>query len=112
MKTESNNHDFKATTEADNLLEVLDLMNPVPDVLVEKVMQKTKEVDRAPDKSIDYSKYFQIAVVFVAAILIGVVMGKNANNVFAQKKQNTDKKALMELREIHHLSEKNSFGLF
>ncbi len=112
MKTESNNPNFNAASATDELLEVLDFMTPVPDALVEKVMHKKDEINRVTNKSIDYSKYFQIAVVFVAAILIGVLMGKNANNVFAQKKNNTDNKALIELREIHHLSETNSFGLF
>lgn len=112
MKTESNNSNFNATSAIDELLEVLDFMTPVPDELVEKVMQKKDEINRVTNKSIDYAKYFQIAVVFVAAILIGVLMGKNANNALAQKKENTDNKALIELREIHHLSETNSFGLF
>ncbi|WP_321372718.1 hypothetical protein [uncultured Draconibacterium sp.] len=112
MKTESNNQNFNATSAVDNFLDVLDFMTPVPDELIEKVMQKKDGINRVSNRSIDFSKYFQIAVVFVAAILIGVLMGKNANNVFAQKKENTDNKALIELREIHHLSETNSFGLF
>ncbi|WP_297089614.1 hypothetical protein [uncultured Draconibacterium sp.] len=112
MKTESNNPDFNAISASDKLLEVLDFMAPAPGELVEKVMQKKDRITHVYDRSIDYSKYFQISVVFVAAILIGVLMGKNANKVFAQKKQNTNKKALIELRDIHHLSETNSFGLF
>lgn len=110
MKPESENKNFNATSEADKLLEVLELQASVPDDLVDRVMLRKNEINRLPLRRTDYSKYFQIAVVFIAAILIGVLMGKNANQALAQKKDNMEKRALIELREVHHLSDNNSFG--
>ncbi len=110
FESESQDQQNRIDRLTDEILSVLDMQVSVPDGLVDEVIQEKNKLTLIPSSKIDFSKYLQIAVVLVAAIFIGVLMGKNANTMFTQKKQNPDKKALIELRDKHHLSDYNSFG--
>jgi len=112
FKSESQDQHKHIDLQTDEILSVLDMQVSVPDGLVDEVIQKKNKLAVVPSSKIDFSKYLQIAVVLVAAIFIGVLMGKNANTLFTQKRQDPEKKALIELRDRHHLSDYNSFGKF
>ncbi len=109
-ESESKNQFKDIDMLADEILSILDLQVSVPDDLVNKVIQKKNRMDVKPAYNFDFSKYLQIAVVFIAAIMIGVLMGKNANTILKQKRQNSEKSALIQLRDQHHLSDYNTFG--
>jgi len=94
----------------DEILAVLDLEVEIPENLVEKVMERKNSIQSAGRTGIDFSKYLQIAAVFAAAVLLGVLLGKNADVHTFNKKQSREDRALLELKEKHHLSEDYSFG--
>lgn len=108
MNLQKENTDFEI--KAEQILDELEINAKVPDELLEKVMAKRIATQASKRFSFDYSKYLQIAVVFAAAILIGVIMGKNANVNTLNKKEVRQKQALIELREKHHFSDQSSFG--
>jgi len=112
FESESQDQQNRIDQLTEEILSVLDMQVSVPDGLVDEVIQKKNKLSVNPSSQIDFSKYLQIAVVLVAAIFIGVFMGKNANTLFTQKRQDPEKKALIELRDRHHLSDYNSFGKF
>jgi len=96
----------------DEILSILDLQVQVPEGLVEKALNRKNEFKKHSTAKIDLSKYLQIAVVLAAAILIGIVMGRNANGSLLLSKKNQQKKALIELRDQYHISDFNAFGEF
>lgn len=96
----------------DEILSILDMQVSVPEGLVEKVILRKNGFKKHSATKIDFSKYLQIAVVLAAAILIGIVMGKNANGSFLLSKKNQQKRALIELRDQYHISDFNAFGEF
>lgn len=110
MKNQKGNINFER--KAEKTLEILDLQVDVPDNLIEETIKKGNSETIKNHVTFDFSKYIQIAAVFAAAIFIGVIMGKNAVSGSVNSKHNKEKRALMELREKHHLLEKNSFGHF
>ncbi len=109
-KTESRSTQANLEMQADKILASLDIDVEIPDGLVEKVIKKKDSVFVKKPIKYDFSKYLQIAVVFAAAICIGIVMGKNADINSFNKKQNKEKQALIELKEKLHLSDLSSFG--
>ena len=109
---EGRNKHSNVSVQAEEILATLDINVAVPDDLVERVIREKNKITLKPSNHTDLSKYIQIAIVFVAAVLIGIFMGKNANGLLLQSKQNQEKRALIELRNQHHLSDNNSFGKF
>lgn len=96
--------------QVEEILAVLDVDSVIPDGLVDRVINRKESF---PDKNhftFDFSKYLQIAVVFAAAISIGILMGKNADIASFHKNQDKKEKALIELRERYHLTNNDSFG--
>jgi len=105
-----NNSDIDA--QIDDILSILDMQVHVPDGLVEKVIRRKNGLKKHPASKIDFTKYLQIAVVLAAAILIGIVMGRNASSSLLLSKKNQQKRALIELRNQYHISDFNAFGEF
>lgn len=98
------------TTEVDQILEILDVEVEIPDGLVDKVMEKKDSIQVSRPNRFDFSKYLQIAAVLVAAVMLGVLLGKNADVDSFNKKESRQNKALIQLKEEYHLSESHSFG--
>ncbi len=112
-KTQSENTDMdKLDLRVEEILAILDIDTEVPDSLIETVIKKKESVRIEKPIKFDFSKYLQIAAVFAAAVLIGVLMGKNASIDSFNLKQNREKQTLIELREKYHLSEESSFNRF
>ncbi|QGY45551.1 hypothetical protein GM418_18295 [Maribellus comscasis] len=97
-------------TTIDQILAVLDTEVEVPEGLVDKVIKEKNSIKLSAGNRFDFSKYLQIAAVLIAAVLLGVLLGKNADVNSFQKKQSQQNKALLELKDKHHLSENYSFG--
>ncbi len=104
---EPNNSDTEL--QAERILTVLDWDVDVPDGLTEKVMTKKKAEKSSHRSAFSLSNYLQIAAVFAAAVLLGVLLGKNANLSSFNQKQSIEEKALLELKTKHHLTEDYSF---
>lgn len=98
------------TTEVDQILEILDVEVEIPDGLVDKVMEKKDSIQVSRPNRFDFSKYLQIAAVLIAAVMLGVLLGKNADVDSFNKKESRQNKALIQLKEEYHLSESHSFG--
>jgi len=80
-------------------------MNPaIPDGLTEKVIKQLSQVSIARKKNFDFSNYLQLAAVIVVAMVLGVVLGRNANSKTFISKQQKKNEALIEFREMHHLN--------
>jgi hypothetical protein len=62
-------------------------------------------------KNFDPDKYLQLAAVVVAGILIGVLLGKNADSTLFLTKVKKDK-ALSEFIEYNHFRDDNSLYRF
>lgn len=97
-------------TKVDQILEVLDVEVEIPDGLVDKVMEKKDSIQVSKPNRFDFSKYLQIAAVLIAAVMLGVLLGKNADVDSFNKKESRQNKALIQLKEEYHLSESHSFG--
>lgn len=97
-------------TKVDQILEVLDVEVQIPDGLVDKVMEKKDSIQVSKPNRFDFSKYLQIAAVLIAAVMLGVLLGKNADVDSFNKKESRQNKALIQLKEEYHLSESHSFG--
>ncbi len=106
--SDMDNLDFRV----EEILAILDINTEVPDDLIETVIKEKESVHIEKPIKFDFSKYLQIAAVFAAAVLIGVLMGKNADINSFNLKQNREKQTLIELRERYHLSDKSSFYRF
>ncbi|MCG6186763.1 hypothetical protein [Maribellus maritimus] len=94
----------------DQIIAVLDVEVEIPEGLVDKVIKEKKSIKLSTGNRFDFSKYLQIAAVLIAAMLLGVLLGKNADVNSFHKKQSQQNKALLELKDKHHLSENHSFG--
>jgi hypothetical protein len=103
-------NDAVLETTIDQILAVLDTEVEVPEGLVDKVIKEKNSIKLSAGNRFDFSKYLQIAAVLIAAVLLGVLLGKNADVNSFQKKQSQQNKALLELKDKHHLSENYSFG--
>ena len=98
------------TTKVHQILEVLDVEVEIPDGLVDRVMEKKGSIQVSRPNRFDFSKYLQIAAVLIAAVMLGVLLGKNADVDSFNKKESRQNKALIQLKEEYHLSESHSFG--
>jgi hypothetical protein len=96
--------------QVEEILAILDVDSVVPDGLVDKVINRKESFPGKNHFTFDFSKYLQIAVVFAAAISIGILMGKNADIASFRKNQDKKEKALIELRARYHLTNTDSFG--
>ncbi|WP_346861053.1 hypothetical protein [uncultured Draconibacterium sp.] len=102
--------DNNISMQVEEIMDVLDVDSVIPDGLVDRVIDRKESFAVKNHFNFDFSKYLQIAVVFAAAISIGILMGKNADIASFRKNQDKKEKALIELRERYHLTNNDSFG--
>lgn len=96
----------------DRVMALLDEKVEIPLGLTEKTLQKKNAIKPLAHSVFDIQKYLQIAAVLAAAVFLGVLLGKNANDdLLVSKKQKKDK-ALIEYRESLLLENDNSFYKF
>ena len=68
------------TALIDQTMEVLDEKIKVPEGLTRKVMWQVNNLSPSVVKRVDLNKYLQLAAVIIAGMLIGLLLGKNADS--------------------------------
>jgi len=92
-------------------MDLLDEKIEVPAGLTPKVMQQIKSVPWPMTRRFDPGKYLQLAAVIVAGILLGVLLGKNADSGTLLTKGKKDK-TLNKFIEYGHFNDNNSLYRF
>jgi hypothetical protein len=90
---------------------LLDEKIEIPSELTQKVMQRINSTPFPVIKSFDLDKYLQLAAVVVAGILLGVLLGKNADSSMLLSKGKKNK-SLSKFIEYEHFDDNNSFYRF
>lgn len=92
-------------------MDLLDEKIEIPSDLTQKVMQKINSVPFPVVRNFDPDKYLQLAAVVMAGILLGVLLGKNADSSMLLSKGKKDK-SLTKFIEYEHFDDNNSFYRF
>lgn len=90
-------------------MDLLDEKVVIPSGLTRKVMNKVNSISVPVVKSFDPDKYLQLAAVVVAGILLGVLLGKNADSTLFQTRKD---KELSKYIEYSHFNDENSLYRF
>lgn len=93
-------------SSVDDVMSLLDTEVKIPEGLADSIMKKKKSL--APHKvhKFNLTSYLQVSLIIVSGILLGIILGKNANTSLIHSDQNQFHKSLIELREIYHLNVK------
>lgn len=91
-------------SNVNSLMSLLDQPVYIPENLVDKISLKKNNFIIGRRKRWDYAGILQLSTVMLAAVLIGVVLGKHANTKILIPKQTQKTELLNEYREMHHLN--------
>lgn len=94
----------------DQTMGLLDEKIEVPSDLVQKMMQRINSIPFPVIRRFDPDKYLQLAAVVVAGILLGVLLGRNADSGILLSKGK--KESLSKYIEYRHFNEDNSLYRF
>jgi hypothetical protein len=93
-------------------MELLDQEIPAFSDLTGMILEKRREQAIIPKKPSYLSHIAQLAAVITIGIMIGIVLGKNANPDCFRKDKRFKDNSLQEYLESHHLKGKEEFGRF
>jgi len=92
-------------SKVNETMSLLDSEIEVPEEIAPNVLSK---INKTPQTSkvakLSFSSYLQISLVIVTGILLGFILGKNADTSVFQSNKTRLRHSLIEFREAHHLN--------
>ncbi len=92
-------------------MSILDEEIPISEDLTERILAKKPVIPPSKVFRINFSDYAQIAAVLAIGVVLGVVLGKNADTNILLSKDSKKKKILIEYRNSHYLTVDRTFFL-
>lgn len=89
-------------------MSVLDNTIKVSEGMVEAILAKKRKIEAHKTKRWKLSNFAQIAAVLLMGVVMGVMLGRNANTSFLLSAESKKSKSLIEFYEMHHLIFDNS----
>ena len=88
----------------DSIMDLLDRPVEIPTDLNQKIRITKKDIITGKKRAWDFVGALQFTTVIIAGVLLGVVLGKNANIKMLITKNEKKTESLIEYKEKHHLN--------
>lgn len=96
--------------KVNDTMSILDKTIEVPEGMVEAILMKKREIEAHKIKRWKLSSLAQVAAVLLTGVIIGVILGRNANTNLLLSSESKKSKSLVEFYEMHHLKVDNSIS--